>query len=75
MLSTKKLSLGNVTQSRTALTIFAATLLIGGSVTEASAKSRHHHRHHHHHAGGSDGSASASAEGYHPVGMNPITAL
>jgi rare lipoprotein A len=60
MLSTKKLSLGNVTQSRTALTIFAATLLIGGSVTEASAKSRHHHRHHHHphHASASGGASN-----------------
>jgi rare lipoprotein A len=62
MLSTKKLSLGNVTQSRTALTIFAATLLIGGSVTEASAKSRHHHRHHHHphHASASGGASNNS---------------
>ena len=62
MLSTKKLSLGNVTQSRTALTVFAATLLIGGSVTEASAKSRHHHRHHHHrhHASTSDGASNDS---------------
>ena len=42
-----------VTQSRTALALFAATILVGGSVTEASAKShRHHHHgyHHHHHA-------------------------
>jgi rare lipoprotein A len=46
MLTSKKPTLGNVTQSRTALAIFAATLLVGGSVTEASAKSRHHHRHH-----------------------------
>ena len=46
MLSSKNPALGNVTQSRTALALFAATLLIGGSVTEASAKSRHHHRHH-----------------------------
>ena len=44
----KSKTLGNVTQSRTALALFAATLLVGGSVTEASAKSRHHHRHHHH---------------------------
>src|ERR1019366_639861 len=52
MLISKNLTLGNVTQSRTALALFAATLLIGGSVTEASAKShRHHHGHHHsHHA-------------------------
>ncbi len=49
MLNTKKLGPGPVTRSRTALALFAATLLVGGSVTEASAKSRHH-RHHHHHA-------------------------
>jgi rare lipoprotein A len=49
MLTSKKQALGRVTQSRTALAVFAATLLVGGSVTEASAKSRHHHRHHHHH--------------------------
>jgi rare lipoprotein A len=49
MLTSKNPALGRVTQSRTALAVFAATLLVGGSVTEASAKSRHHHRHHHHH--------------------------
>jgi rare lipoprotein A len=49
MLTSKKLALRNVIQSRTALTVFAATLLVGGSVTEASAKSRHHHHHHRHH--------------------------
>jgi rare lipoprotein A len=55
MLKAKKAALGNPTQSRTALAIFAATLLVGGSATEASAKSRnHHHRHHHsHHASNS----------------------
>src|SRR6202022_4548860 len=50
MLTVKKPALGNITQSRTALAIFAATLLVGGSVTEASAKSRHHHHHRHHHS-------------------------
>ena len=51
MLKLKNLVRGNVTPSRTALAVFAATLLFGGSVTEASARShRHHHRHHHHHA-------------------------
>ena len=51
MLTLKKPTLGILTQSRTALTIAAATLLVGGSVPEeASAKSRHHHRHHHHHS-------------------------
>ena len=44
MLKLKNLARGNVTPSRTALAVFAATLLFGGSVTEASAKS---HRHHH----------------------------
>ncbi|MFQ3451715.1 septal ring lytic transglycosylase RlpA family protein [Bradyrhizobium sp. UFLA01-814] len=49
MLNIKKAA-GNVTRSRTALAFVAATILVGGSVTEASAKSRHHHhRHHHHH--------------------------
>jgi rare lipoprotein A len=55
MLQSEKSTLGNVTQSRTAIAMFAATLLLGGGITEASAKShRHHHRHHHaHHAGNS----------------------
>jgi rare lipoprotein A len=50
MLKFKNPTSGNATQSRTALALFAATLLVGGSVSEASARSRHHHhRHHHHH--------------------------
>ncbi len=48
MLNTKNPALGNLTQSRTALALVAATFLVGGSITEASAKSRHH-RHHHSH--------------------------
>jgi rare lipoprotein A len=48
MLKLKKKSLGNITQSRTALVLFAATVLAGGSATEASARSRHHHNGHHH---------------------------
>ena len=50
MLNTNKLGPGSVTRSRTAFALIAATLLVGGSVTEASAKSRHHRHHHHHHA-------------------------
>ena len=71
MLNLKKSTLGAKTQSRTAVAFVAATLLVGGSVTEASAKSRHHHRHHLHHAraeGGSwrDANASiASSSGGH----------
>jgi rare lipoprotein A len=42
---------GTLTWSRTAFALIAATLLVGGSVSEASAKSRHHRHHsHHHHA-------------------------
>jgi rare lipoprotein A len=67
MLTCKKQALGNITQSRTALTLFAATLLVGGSVTEASAKShRHHHhghRHSHHASNASDGTSSGSSTG------------
>jgi len=51
MLSLK--TLGTVTRPRTAIAFVAATLLVGGTATEASAKSRHHHRtshHHRHHA-------------------------
>ena len=44
--------LGAVARPRTALALIAATIVLGGSISEASAKSRHHHhRHHgHHHA-------------------------
>ena len=51
--SFKKSAPGNRTRSRAALAVFAATLFVGGTATEASAKSRHHHHqafHHHHHA-------------------------
>src|ERR1700738_2747900 len=70
MLKFTKSALGNVTWSRTALAVCAATVLIGGSVSEASAKSRHHHhRHHHHHhhhasnAGWRDANASVGSSG------------
>ena len=46
MLNTKNAMPGNLIRSRTAFALIAATLLVGGSVTEASAKSRHHHSHH-----------------------------
>jgi len=63
MLNTNKLGPGSLTRSRTAYALIAATLLVGGSVTEASAKSRHHHRHyhHHHHAKASEGSARSAS--------------
>lgn len=46
MLSLK--TLGTVTRPRTAIAFVAATLLVGGTATEASAKSRHHRYSHHH---------------------------
>ena len=55
MLNTNNAVLGNLTRSRTAFAMIAATLRIGGSVTEASAKSRHHRHHHFHHAAKSTG--------------------
>jgi rare lipoprotein A len=74
MSNTKNLLPGSVTRSRTALALIAATLLVGGSVTEASAKSRHHrHHHHHHHASKATGSdwrnANASIGGRGFAGM------
>jgi rare lipoprotein A len=51
MLQTNKIVPGTLTRSRTAFALIAATLLVGGSISEASAKSRHHRHHsHHHHA-------------------------
>ena len=78
MLELKKSSPGNGTRSRTALSLLAATLLLGGGITEASAKShRHHHRHHHHahkahHAGSTswrDANASVGGSGRSFSGM------
>ena len=50
MLHTKKVVPGALTRSRTAFALIAATVLIGGTVSEASAKSRHQRHHHHHHS-------------------------
>ena len=49
MLNTNNVVSGGVIRSRTAFALIAATLLVGGSISEAFAKSRHH-RHHSHHA-------------------------
>src|ERR1700732_3905101 len=62
MLKLKKQALGNVTQSRTALAVFAATVLVGGGATEASARSYRHHHHGHHHVAHASGSSSAWRE-------------
>jgi rare lipoprotein A len=49
MLNTNNVAPGRAIRSRTAFALIAATLLVGGSITEASAKSRHH-RHHSSHS-------------------------
>jgi rare lipoprotein A len=49
MMQTKNRTLGIVTPARTAVAFATATVLLCGSISEASAKSRHHRKHHHHH--------------------------
>jgi rare lipoprotein A len=58
MMQYQKSTLGVGTQSRTALAIIAATVLFGGGITEASAKSHRHHHRHHHDASNSAGGSS-----------------
>src|SRR5580698_7893713 len=60
MIVSKKSAQGTVPRSRTALAVFAATVVFGGGISEASARGRHHHGYHHyrhhHHASASEGS-------------------
>ena len=60
MLSFK--TLGTVTRPRTAIAFVAATLLVGGTATEASAKSRHHHRYSHHHRHQAQDTSNATSD-------------
>jgi len=75
MLQAKTLTPGVQSRPRTAVALIAATFLLSGAVTEASAKSHrgHHHRHHAHHdwknanasvGGGSSRSFSGMASYY-----------
>src|SRR3954452_17437728 len=67
MLKLKKSAPGKTIRSRTALALVAGTVLLGGGITEASAKShRHHHGHRAHHAAASSWrDANASIGGGH----------
>src|SRR6201986_3670647 len=47
MLKLNKQALSKVTQSRTALILFAAAAFTGGTASEASARPYRHHHHHH----------------------------
>ena len=65
MLNSKKSMAGTIFRSRTALAVVAATLLVGGTATEASARSRHHHHYSHlarhvSHASSQDAEAASS---------------
>ena len=61
MLNTKKSTAGSLTRSRTALALIAATLLVGATSTEASARSRYHGHHHIHHASSDSDEGSKGA--------------
>lgn len=50
MLRYGKSTLGAIARPRTAIAVMTAALVLGGTVSEASAKSRHHRHHHKHHA-------------------------
>jgi rare lipoprotein A len=73
-MQTLKKPAAGVTRLRPAIIAIAAILLVGGTATEASAKSRHHHRHHAHvvshksdsgsDKSGRDASATASGTGH-----------
>jgi peptidoglycan lytic transglycosylase len=66
MIVSKKSAQGTVTRSRTALAVFAATVVFGGGISEASARPRHHHHawhHHHHQASAGSETAMGSAAG------------
>ncbi len=56
MLKTNKQTLGKVTQSRTALMLFAAAALTG-TASEASARSYRHHHHYAHHVARAEASS------------------
>jgi peptidoglycan lytic transglycosylase len=60
MLNTKKSTTGTLTLSHTALALFAATLLVGATTTEASARSRHHGHQIHHASRDSDEGSKGS---------------
>jgi rare lipoprotein A len=59
MLSSKML--GFATRPRAAIAFVAATLVIGGTATEASAKSRHHRHHHRQHEANTSDTSNAGS--------------
>jgi len=78
MLNLEKSKAGTIFRSRTALAVVAATVIIGGSATEASARSRHHHQHYSHlahhvsHASSQEAEASSSPFGAIRAGFGRV---
>ena len=71
----KKLASGTSPRSRKALGVVAATLLICGTATEASAKSRHYRHYHHSHSVHHTGTGSAERAGGLSRIANAMTAF
>jgi rare lipoprotein A len=77
MLNSKKSMAGTIFRSRTALAVVAATVMIGATATEASAKSRHHHHYSHQarhvsHASSEEAEASRSPFGAIGAGIGRV---
>jgi len=74
MLTTKKTTAGTLTRPNAAYALIAATLLVGGFATEASAKSRHHRHAHHVSRNSDEASKAASTESWRDANAKaPIT--
>ena len=71
MMNSKKSMAGTIIRSRTALAVVAATLLVGGTATGASAKSRYHRHHYSHQARHSSDTAWRDAN----ASMGPFSAI
>ena len=77
MILFKKSALGTATRSRTALAVFAVSVVFGGGISEASAKSHHHHYRHHawHHHHTSNVAAAGSSWRDANASISPLSAV
>ena len=74
MLNNNNVVPGRAIRSRTAFALIATTLLVGGSISEASAKSRHHRHAHHVSRNSDEASKAASTESWRDANAKaPIT--
>ena len=72
MLNYQEVGTGNCNPVAYGARFVAATLLVGGGVTEASAKSRHHRHHHHHHATMRNAQGAPTAPGATPMPRSAV---